>query len=310
MNRCPITYELCGDLKYSVKGLKLINRQLTDFQEFPYTAEEQRQEAALHSDKMSIQGVQPKLSVVLNVRKQNFEIVDSRGLYILKPQHIIYSQLPENEDVTMRMAKVAGLNIPFHGLIYSKDRSMVYFIKRFDRKGRNGKLAVEDFAQLAGKTRDTKYSYSMEKLVHIIDDYCTFPAIEKVKLLRLTLFSFLTGNEDMHLKNFSIIRRDETIELSPAYDLLNTTIAMKNATEEMALPIKGKKRNLNRKVLINYFAKEQLDINDKVISVMLKDFENAYSTWTSLIDSSFLSLENKDKYLTLINKRHKILFTL
>ncbi|MCK9280084.1 MAG: HipA domain-containing protein [Melioribacteraceae bacterium] len=84
----------------------------------------------------------------------------------------------ENEDLTMKMGAAAGIEIPIHGMVYSKEGSLTYFIKRFDRFGRGNKLAVEDFAQLAGKSRDTKYEYSMEKIVTLLDIFCTFPLLE------------------------------------------------------------------------------------------------------------------------------------
>jgi len=227
MNRCPITYSLCGENRYSEKGLKLLASGLSTINPFEYTAEEQRIEAYNRASKMSIQGVQPKLSTILNIRDGRFEIVDRGGRYILKPQHQIFFQMPENEDLTMRLAELIDLEVPIHGMIWSKDNSLTYFIKRFDRKGQKDKIPVEDFAQLAGLSRDTKYNLSMEKLIEIVNKYCTFPAIEKVKLFKLVIFCFLTGNEDMHLKNFSIINKDGKIELSPCYDLVNMKSRMK-----------------------------------------------------------------------------------
>ncbi|HNX89289.1 MAG TPA: HipA domain-containing protein, partial [Paludibacteraceae bacterium] len=223
MKRCPITYEPSGKSLYSDKGLKMLSQNLSTLELLSYTAGEQRAEAMARATKLSIQGVQPKLSAILNIKDSRFQLVDTGGKYILKPQHHIYPQLPENEDVTMRMAKAAGINVPLHGMIWSKDMSLTYFIKRFDRAGHKDRIPVEDFAQLAGLSRDTKYNYTMEELVLLIDEFCTFPVIEKAKLFRLVLFNFLTGNEDMHLKNFSVIRNGDKIELSPAYDLVNST---------------------------------------------------------------------------------------
>lgn len=131
--------------------------------------------------------------------------------------------------------------LALNGLVYSKVNSLTYFIKRFDRIGHNKKLALEDFAQLSGEDRHTKYKSSMENVIAIIEQFCTFPKIEFVKLFKLTLFNFLVGNKDMHLKNFSLITKDRKISISPAYDLLNSTIAQKNTKEEIALPLKGKK---------------------------------------------------------------------
>ena len=181
MNRCPITYESCGDQLYSAKGLKLLSQYLDHLEPFDYTAEEQRTEAQKRAVKISIQGVQPKLSAVVNIKDQRFELIDKEGKFILKPQHPTYPQLPENEDVTMRMAEAAGISAPLHGLIRSKDQSLTYFIKRFDRAGHKDRIPVEDFAQLASLSRETKYNYTMEKAVVLLDSYCTFPMIEKAK---------------------------------------------------------------------------------------------------------------------------------
>ncbi|MDP3435028.1 MAG: HipA domain-containing protein [Bacteroidota bacterium] len=306
MNRCPITYLECSKNLYSEKGLKLLSPTLKSLSLLDFTAEELRAEAMQRASKMSIQGVQPKLSAILNIKDGLFEIVDKGGRYILKPQHQIFPELPQNEDLTMRLAESIGIEIPLHGLIYSKDHSLTYFIKRFDRKGQKDKVATEDFAQLAGMSRDTKYNYSMEKLVKLLDDYCTFPAIEKAKLFKLVLFNYLVGNEDMHLKNYSVIVRNGKVELSPAYDLLNTSIVLKGDTEEIALSLKGKKSNLNRDILVNYFGKERCSLTDKIIEKTLETVQSAIPSWFNLIDISFLSDEMQEKYRTLLQKRINI----
>jgi serine/threonine-protein kinase HipA len=307
MNLCPITYSPCGENRYSAGGLKLLASGLKTLKDFDYTAEEQRIEAYNRASKMSIQGVQPKLSAVLNIKDEKFELMDKGGKYILKPQHNLYYQMPENEDLTMRLAEVIGLEIPIHGLIWSKDNSLTYFIKRFDRKGQNDKIPVEDFAQLAGLSRDTKYDYSMEKIVALINMYCTFPAIENIKLFKLVLFNFLVGNEDMHLKNFSIINRDGKITLSPCYDLVNSTIEYKKQDEEIALPVKGKKKKLTQNILINYFGKERCELTAKSIENVLESISSSILEWNKLIDLSFLSSEMKTKYHDLLNARLSIL---
>lgn len=303
MNRCPITYLPCGDQRYSEKGLKLLASGLSQLKQLEYTAEEQRREAYIRSSKMSVQGVQPKLSAVLNIKDQKFEVVDKSGRFLLKPQHHIFQQMPENEDLTMRLANTIGLDVPLHGLIWAKDGTLTYFIKRFDRKGQKDKIPVEDFAQLAGLGRDTKYNYSMEKVVNLVNEYCTFPAIEKVKLFKLVLFCFITGNEDMHLKNFSIINQNGKIEISPCYDLLNTTIELKNASEEIALTLKGKKNKLTKQMLIQYFGGERCELNDKVITNTVTTISNARLDWIEEIHNSFLSEEMKEKYIDLVESR-------
>lgn len=303
MNICPITYQPCGDKKYSDKGIKLLSRNLNQLKNLPLTQEEQLREAALRADKLSIQGVQPKLSAKLNVKHETFDVVDRGGEYILKPQNSFYPELPENESLTMKLAELIGIELPLSGMIYSSDGRFTYFIKRFDRYGRKNKLSLEDFAQLADKSRETKYDYSMEKLVDLLDTFCTFPAIEKVKLFRLTLFNFLVGNEDMHLKNFSLITRGSKVELSPAYDLLNTSLVLPGEPEEIALPLGGKKKNLTAALLLDYFGKERLKLNDKVISQVIETIKAERPNWEELIKISFLSLPMKEKYLALLKNR-------
>ncbi len=307
MNRCPITYKPCGENRYSDAGLKLLSAELKALNDLEYTAEEQRKEAFNRASKMSVQGVQPKLSARLNIKEGKFQIVDTGGRFILKPQHHFFPEMPENEDLTMKLAGEIGLEIPVHGLVRSKDNSLTYFIKRFDRKGQNDKVPVEDFAQLAGLTRDTKYDYSMEKVVGLIDKFCTFPAIEKLTLFKLVIFNFIVGNDDMHLKNFSVITEEGKVKLSPGYDLINTTIEYRNPDDEIALPLKGKKKNLTRNDLINYFGTERCELTTKSVNKVLETISSALPAWKLIIDSCFLSQEMKEKYLDLMETRLKTL---
>ena len=305
MNRCPITYEpLADDAIYSARGLRLLHRNLTSLAPLDFTAEQQRQEAISRVGKMSLQGLQLKLSAVLRITDGRFEIVNRGGQYILKPPSLDFPELPENEDLTMRMAASVAMEVPVHGLLRSVDGSFTYFIKRFDRKGRE-RLPVEDFAQLSGESRETKYDSSMEKVAGVIEQFCTFPALERVKLLERTLFSFLVGNEDMHLKNFSLITRNQKVELAPAYDFLNTTIALKNAREELALPLRGKKSRLTRNDFLTYFANERLQINEGVLNDVLSRFSKAMPVWREWLEKSFLSPEAKLKFSAILSERRE-----
>jgi serine/threonine-protein kinase HipA len=302
--KCLISYQP-SSVDYSPGGLKRINRNLKNLEDLPYSKETLRLEAAARADKMSIQGVQAKLSARLNISQGKFEIVDQGGTYILKPQSADYQELPENEDLTMRLAKTCGIEVPLHFLIRGSDDQLTYVIKRFDRKGRKGKVAMEDFAQLSGLSRETKYQSSMERVAKIIERYCTFPMIEKSKLFLTILFSFLTGNEDMHLKNFSVISIQNKVVLSPAYDLLNTTIAIPNPIEEMALPINSKKRKLTRDDLINYYGGKCLQLNNKTVQNILGQLLKATTSWNPLIKSSFLSPGKQIEYTGVLKSRIK-----
>jgi serine/threonine-protein kinase HipA len=284
----------------------MISPKLIGLNNLPYTASELRREAANRAKILSIQGVQPKLSVSISIVDQEFKVVDQFGTYIIKPQNDIFPELPENEDLTMRMAKILGINVPFHGMVYGKDGSLSYFIKRFDRYGKGKKYATEDFAQLTGNTRDTKYRYSMEKLIPVIEEFCTFPMVEKVEFFKRILYCFLTGNEDMHLKNFSLITKNGKTTLAPAYDLLNSSIAIKSPEEEIALTLKGKKSNLKASDFVEYYAKERLQLNEKTIDTILQDMFQAKQKWKDLISISFLSDDMKEKYNHLLEHRMKM----
>lgn len=302
--RCPITYDIIVNNKeYSDRGLKILSPKLTNLLPLPLSAEELRREARNRADKMSIQGVQAKLSAVLDIKHCTFNIVDRGGNYILKPPSEIYPELPQNEDLSMRLAACMKIPVPIHGLIHNADESFTYFIKRFDREPKTLKYPCEDFAQLSNHTRDTKYNFSMERIIGIIENFCTFPEIEKKELFIRVLFNYLIGNEDMHLKNFSLITVNNKTQLTPAYDYLNSTIALGVAREELALPLHGKKRNLQRNDFINYYAREKLGLNDKIIDIILNNFQLQFSRWRELINISFLSEPMKEAYLKLLSQR-------
>lgn len=303
MNRCLITYEpLPVSADYSAEGLRLLNRNLKSLQRLEFSAEEQRQEAVARAGKMSIQGIQPKLSAVLKVTEGRLEIVDRGGTYILKPPILDYPEVPPNEDLTMHLASTVGIEVPVHGLIYGRDDTLTYFIQRFDRQGRT-KAPVEDFAQISGASRETKYDSSMEKVASLLDRFCTFPVIERVKLFTRVLFNFIVGNEDMHLKNYALITRERRVELAPAFDFLNTCIAVKNPKEEIALPLRGKRSGLGRKDIVDYFGRERLEINDRVLSETLANFQQVIPSWPALIQCSFLTVPMQEKYKALVVER-------
>jgi serine/threonine-protein kinase HipA len=260
------------------------------------------EEAAARAVKMSVQGMQPKVSAVLHVNEGRMQIVDIGGRYIVKPPHPIYSELPENEALTMSLAANVDIEVPVSGLLLNADDSRSYFVRRFDRVGWD-KQPVEDFAQLSGATRDTKYDSSAERLVEIIDRFCTFPVLERMKFFDRLLFAFLTGNEDMHLKNWSLITRSDKVELSPAYDFLNSTSPNPRSREELALPLHGKKSNIRATDIWRYFAAERLGLSPSLIEQTKARFTTASRDWPARIESSFLSSEMKGRFLALIDER-------
>ena len=303
---CPIThqvFEATEGQRYSREGLRSLSPRLKGLARLPYSESEQLQEVVSRAGKMSVQGVQPKLSAVLKVKDGVFELVDRFGKFILKPPTEAYPHLPENEALTMHLARTVGIKVPDHGLIQGKDDSWTYFIRRFDRAGRKGRLAVEDFSQLTGQDRNTKYDSSMEKVAAAVGRFTTFPLVENLDLYRRTIFFFLTGGEDMHLKNFSLITMDKRIQLTPAYDFLNSTIAIRNPVEEFALSLNGKKKNLTRRDLVEYFGQERLGLTEEATQDVMHSLEDAIQNWPAIIARSFLPEEHKDRYLDLVRER-------
>jgi len=306
MANCPINLEpLPAGRSYSEAGLRSIHSKLKHLEPLEYSYAAQLAEVRQRSDKMSIQGVQPKLSAVLKLKDSSFALVDRGGRFILKPNPLAYEEVPANEALTMRMAAEVGIEVPAHGLLRAEDDSCVYFVKRYDRLGRTGKVHVEDFAQLSGATRVTKYDSSLERVVQLVEQFCTFPAIEKPKLAKRLLFCFLTGNEDMHLKNFSIWMQDAVVSLTPAYDLLNSTLVLENAKEESALPLQGKKRKLTKELWLDYFCKERLKLNEGQIDKIIKDLQKAMPAFNRLIKQSLLSEDRQAGYRTILHARAK-----
>ena len=305
MNRCRITLEEIPDgIRYSRAGLKRLDPRLMDIQLLPYTLAQQLEEAAARADKMSVQGVQPKLSAVLRIKESRIEVVDRGGRFILKLCPPQWPEVPANEALTMTLAESVGIEVPVHGLVEATDGSMVYFIRRFDRAGQSERLPLEDGAQLLGHTRDTKYDSSMEQVVGMIDRFCTFPVIEKRKLIQRVWFCFLTGNEDMHLKNWSLLSRSGRVTLSPAYDLLNTSIILKKPQEETALSIRGRRRSLNRSDLLDYLAVERCGLPPDLMRTDLeKLLAQAEAEWPAWIHHSFLSQPKREAYLQLVRQR-------
>jgi len=306
MPYCPISFQKTtksDGSSFSLEGLRSLHPKLTRLEPLELTHEEQLREASLRANKMSVQGVQPKLSAQLKIKEGRFHIVDQDGRYLLKPNPPPFEEVPANEAVTMSMATAVGIDVPVHGLVQAVDGNWVYFVKRFDRIGRNGKLHVEDFTQLLGSNRNQKYNSTLERVANAIDQYCSFPALEKPKLARRLIFCFLTGNEDMHLKNFSLIKADGVVKLSPAYDLLNTTLVLQKAMEESALPLAGKKKKLSRTLWLDYFARDRLKMSPRSIDIMMQDFANAIPKWHEMLHRCHLSDKAKTTYLSLLTTR-------
>ncbi len=305
MNRCLYCY---GELKegdfHAACSKKFFGTEKAPF--VPYDLDELYRLGKIVVEKrVTVPGVQSKLSMELDKKikaEPKLTIVGLWGNYILKPPAKQYKSLPENEDLTMRLGDILGLKTTEHSLIRLKSGELSYVTKRIDRV-KNKKLHMEDFCQLTERLTEDKYKGSMELLNRTIDKYSSNPGLDKLTIFELTLFNFLTGNADMHLKNFSLLYRNNLIGLSPAYDLLSTRLVMSELEdpEESALTINGKKRKLR----LNDFLKfaETSGLNEKQVKNSMKRFKENLSTAIEFVDNSFLEEEMKENYKRLITER-------
>ena len=254
----------------------------------------------------AITGVQPKLSLYLEQTKTNirFTIVDNKSNYIIKPQSASYLFLPEIEDLCMHMAAEVGIKVAEHCLVKLKNGKTAYLTKRFDREKSN-KIACEDLCQLSETLTEHKYRGSYEKVGKTIHQYSTQPGFDLLQYFNLVLFSFITGNADMHLKNFSMIELEDNLFcLSPAYDLVSTYLVLKAETEQMALFINGKQNKISRKDFDTLG--HNLKITDRQIQNSYNVLMNKLERFNWWIDHSFLSLEQKNEFKKLISSRIEI----
>jgi len=259
----------------------------------------------------SITGAQPKLSLDIekapSEKHGKFTIVGLWGNYILKPPSEKYIQLPEVEDLTMHLASIARIAVVPHSLIRMKDGKLAYITRRIDRqKKRNTiiKIHMEDMCQLTERLTEDKYNGSYEQIAKVIWNHSSQPVLDIINFYEQVLFSFLTGNADMHLKNFSLLNTIQgEYKLTPAYDLVSTALVMPEDKEDLALHLNGRKRKLNRIDFITAFNGSGLAEKQK-LNIFNKMFDKK-NQWFSFIDTSFLNPELKTEYKATIEERFK-----
>jgi serine/threonine-protein kinase HipA len=223
------------------------------------------------------------------------------GQYIFKPPSDKFPEMPENEHVTMRIGEALGIRVVPSSLIRLLSGELSYITKRVDRTEFGEKIHMIDMFQITEAF--DKYKGSMEKIGKALDNYSSNTLLDKTFFFDLTLFSFLTGNSDMHLKNFSMIESPSGWILSPAYDLLNVAILLPEDTEELALTLVGKKKKLKRE----HFEQlaDGLGLTPKQIKGAFNRMIKNKSKALNWIDRSFLSNEMKTAYIELLEGRYK-----
>lgn len=261
----------------------------------------------------SITGVQPKLSLDINRGGKNepdkLTIVGLWGNYILKPQSSIYNEMPELEDLTMKLAEVAGIATAKHGLIRMADGELAYITRRMDRGADGEKYSMLDMCQLTNRLTEHKYLGTYSQLAETIKTYSISPMLDVQRFWEIVIFSWITGNSDMHCKNFSLID-DKYIgyQLSPAYDLLAVLLTGIDDNDEMAMPLMGSIVNDSSAIsgLTGVMFGEVMvksGVPEKVAYKILDKFVKCCDKWNDIIDASFLSKRKKIEYKVLVAER-------
>jgi serine/threonine-protein kinase HipA len=263
---------------------------------------------------VAVTGVQPKLS--LDIEKpgrdtgkmvpKRFTIVGLWGGYILKPPTPTYPQLPQLEDVTMHLAALSGIATVPHSLIRMQSGNLAYITKRIDR-AKGEKIHMEDMCQLTERLTENKYKGSYEQIAKAIIKYSINPGLDMINFFEQVVFSFLTGNADMHLKNFSLIKRPGIgYMLSPAYDMIPSSLVMEGDYEELALNLNGKKRKLQKKDFDAFVIAVKL-LEERSVENIYNKFRATMPRWFDLIPVSFIDRGLQDQYISLIKERAAVL---
>ncbi|WP_449019152.1 HipA domain-containing protein [Prevotella jejuni] len=312
MKRCLCCYRPlhAGEIDYHPQCAKKIFGSPTA-PVLPYTRKDINDLAqVIVANSTTVTGVQSKLSIDLQQDNtggpQRLTTVGLMGRYILKPQTEHYERLPEIEDLSMHLAEIARIPTVPHALIRFVDGELNYITRRIDRTDDGQKLPMEDMCQLSGKLTEQKYQGSYELIAKIIEQYSSLPQLDKINYWQQVVFSWIIGNADMHLKNFSLYSpRTGQYVLSPTYDQVSTKIVMPEDTEEMALSLNGFKK----KLLVYDFreAMYSTDIPEVVTNRILSDFSKFRDNWFACIDSSFISDDQKKNYKALIDSRLDVL---
>ena len=255
---------------------------------------------------VAVPGVQPKLS--MSIVKDKFEKNAERltivgalgGNYIFKPPNSDFVEMPENEHLTMRIAESFGIKVVPSSLVRLASGELSYITKRIDRAADGTKIHMIDMFQITEAF--DKYKSSMEKVGKALQSYSENPILDKLFLFELTLFCYLTGNNDMHLKNFSMISKPSGWILAPAYDLLNVAIVNPDDKEELALTLESKKNKLKLEDFVKFGTR--LELNEKQIKGVFNRFLKNKHQAINWIGKSFLSEKMKTNYLELLETRY------
>lgn len=231
-----------------------------------------------------------------------FTIVGLWGNYILKPQSNHFPMLPEVEDLTMHMAELCKIQVVPHTLIRMADGSLSYLTRRVDRTAQGEKIDMEDLCQLTNRQTEHKYNCSYEFVGETIRRYSVVPKMDIITLLDILLFCFLTGNNDMHLKNFSLYEPlPGEVRLTPAYDLLNVMLVYQRDKQDFALKLNGKREGITRDDFVAFA--QTVGVDTHVLDNLIQKYSKLLPKVEEMIANSFLSTLMQEQYTQFFRSR-------
>jgi serine/threonine-protein kinase HipA len=307
MSKCLYCYKELADGEVDFhKGCCKKFFGIPEAPELPYSLDELDTLAAqVIQSQTTLTGVQAKLSLHLDRHEgsKRLTIVGLWGDYIFKPQTQSYKTLPENEDLTMHLAEIAKIKVVPHTLIRLKDGTLGYLTKRVDRSAEGEKIPMEDMCQLTERQTEYKYKSSYEQIAKVIAKYSYVPLLDLTDFYEQVFFSWLVGNNDMHLKNFSLYAPKGKWGLTPAYDLLNVALVNTKDDEELALTLNARKKRIKKADFLK--AMETSGIAPKVFENMVAKYQKLLPKFNEAIDMSFLDAGDKEMYKQSIASRLK-----
>lgn len=314
MSKCLYCYQELEDGQQDYHpgcARKIFGSETAPF--LPYTRENMSELARqVIRTSASVTGVQAKMSLDVNrggkSEPAKFTIVGLWGKYIFKPQSSKYPCLPELEDLTMKMAEAAHIRTARHTLIRLADGELGYLTLRMDRGKKGEKISMLDMCQLTNRLTEHKYFGTYQQLAETVKKYSAAPMLDVQRFWEVVLFSWITGNSDMHCKNFSLVDTSNgEYALAPAYDLLAVLLAAPEDTEEMAMSftVGGGKSGFDRNTFMTAFTQSGIPVT--VADKLIERMKGYLPIWKTLIGQSFLPDKMKADYCLLLSKRLAIL---
>jgi serine/threonine-protein kinase HipA len=295
MSQCPITYEICSPDKYSSAGLKKLRRGLTKIELLDETAIQGHP-----ATNFEINWTHPWAFGEIPTGDEQMEIRSKKSRFILLPPAKPIPQTSENIDLSTRLAEICGIKPAFHGMLFNKDQTLTYFAEIPRDISRNKSLSLTKSTDALKSLKKPLNIGTVEGLVEVIENYCTFPVIEKYRLFQRILFSWLTGYESQSWKDYFLLKQASKTALAPPLFFINSILLYGRQEREMGLSVRGKYTAFTAEDFKDLLGREILLLSKEAIDHIFLHFKSSYSPARQLVLNSFLSEELKEHFLDVL----------